>query len=92
MIVPGAAPLGSSATVRWPQANSVLWAHGVNAIAAPAGAAAAQLQMAVVRSTEAVFPTERRTDRNLAASHARRNDSGPPPNRARVFPLGSPSG
>jgi hypothetical protein len=48
--------------------------------------------MAVVRSTAAVNPAERRTNRNLAPSHGRRNGFGEPPGHAGVFPLGSRSG
>src|SRR3984885_7340686 len=39
VIVPGTAPLGSNGTVRWPQAKSLLFAHGVNAISAAADGA-----------------------------------------------------
>ncbi len=41
VIVPCEAPLGSSGTLSWPQANSLLPAHGANAIVAPADAVAA---------------------------------------------------
>ena len=71
VMLPGEAPLGSSGTTRRPQANSLLPLHGANAISAPADDANADVPRHAARSTAAVFPTGRCTNRNLAARTGR---------------------
>src|SRR6202023_453076 len=59
--VPGVTPLGSSGTLRCPQAKLLLSPHGAKAICAPAGAVDTRAQAPAVRSATAVFLTESRT-------------------------------
>jgi hypothetical protein len=61
--LPGMAPLGSSGTLRWPQAKLLLFPHGANAISACAVVAATQMHtQAVAARTGQESPwAERRT-------------------------------
>ena len=65
VIVPGVPPLGSSGTVRWPQAKSLLSPQGANAICAWACVADAAVQTQTVTSTPASL--ESCISRNLPA-------------------------